>query len=96
MPIVNIRDGDGEIKEALAILIGGGSSIQDAVLYTEQNLTPEQQGQARENIGATPSFHGTITVCLGDELIDTTCLPTLGTNWSGDYENGFHHTSGST
>ncbi len=38
----------------------------------------------------------TITVCLGEELIDTTRLPTIGTNWSGDYENGFHHTAGNT
>ena len=73
---------------------GGGSA--DAVLYTPQTLTEEQQAQARANIGATPTFHETITVYLGDELIDTTRLPTLGTNWSGDYENGFHHTSGST
>ena len=31
---------------------GGGGGSADAVLYTEQNLTPEQQEQARENIGA--------------------------------------------
>lgn len=31
---------------------GGGGSVEGAVLYTEQNLTTEQQAQARENIGA--------------------------------------------
>lgn len=31
---------------------GGGDGTGSAVLYTEQNLTPEQQAQARENIGA--------------------------------------------
>ena len=31
---------------------GGGGSVGSAVLYTEQNLTPEQKAQARENIGA--------------------------------------------
>lgn len=30
----------------------GGGSTDSAVLYTEQDLTPEQQAQARENIGA--------------------------------------------
>lgn len=74
----------------------GGGGSPDAVRYTSQTLTPEQQAQARENIGATITNQETITVYLGDELIDTTVLPTLGTNWSGDYENGFHHASGST
>ena len=31
---------------------GGGGSAEGAVLYTKQTLTPEQQTQARENIGA--------------------------------------------
>lgn len=31
---------------------GGGGSAEGAVLYTEQTLTPEQQAQARANIGA--------------------------------------------
>lgn len=31
---------------------GGGGSADGAVLYTEQTLTPEQQAQARENIGS--------------------------------------------
>ena len=31
---------------------GGNGGSSDAVLYTEQNLTPEQQAQARKNIGA--------------------------------------------
>ena len=31
---------------------GGSDSAEGAVLYTEQELTPEQQAQARENIGA--------------------------------------------
>lgn len=32
--------------------IGGGGSAEGAVLYTKQELTPEQQAQARANIGA--------------------------------------------
>ena len=31
---------------------GGGGSVADAVLYTEQDITEEQQEQARKNIGA--------------------------------------------
>ena len=31
---------------------GGGGGTTDAVKYTEQSLTAEQQAQARENIGA--------------------------------------------
>lgn len=34
---------------------GGGGSAEGAVLYTEQTLSPEQQAQARENIGVTMS-----------------------------------------
>lgn len=34
---------------------GGGTSVSDAVLYTEQELTTEQQEQARKNIGAMPA-----------------------------------------
>lgn len=32
---------------------GGGNTATDAVLYTEQSLTMEQQAQARKNIGAS-------------------------------------------
>ena len=41
---------DYEIKNA-----GGNGSSENAVLYTEQELTPEQQAQARANIGAVAS-----------------------------------------
>lgn len=34
-----------------AIESGGGGTAEGAVLYTAQNLTPEQQAQARKNIG---------------------------------------------
>ena len=40
---VQLYTGEGE---------SGGGGSQDSVLYTEQTLTPEQQAQARENIGA--------------------------------------------
>ena len=36
----------------------GGSGAADAVLYTPQTLTPEQQAQARENIGMANSSGG--------------------------------------
>lgn len=54
MPVVNIRDGDGEIQEVISIQLGnsGGGGSADAVLYTPQELDFEQQAQARTNIGA--------------------------------------------
>lgn len=39
-----------QLEDAIAFV--GGGSAEGAVLYTEQDLTPEQQAQARENIGA--------------------------------------------
>ena len=38
---------------------GGGGSAEGAVLYTPQDLTEEQQAQARENIGASTYYHTT-------------------------------------
>jgi len=40
---------EGNIVGTVAV---GGSMLQDAVLYTEQDLTEEQKEQARKNIGA--------------------------------------------
>ncbi len=46
-----------EIKDYVdeQIGTGGGGSAEGAVLYTTQDLTPEQKAQARENIGAANS-----------------------------------------
>ena len=44
------------VNEAVAAC--GGSSAEGVVLYTEQELTPEQQAQARVNIGAVASVNG--------------------------------------
>ena len=49
---------------------GGGSSVGNAVLYTEQTLTNEQQAQARENIGAVDEeYVRTVTQAYVDEAI---------------------------
>ena len=36
----------------VAFVVGGGGTAEGAVLYTAQDLTHEQQAQARENVGA--------------------------------------------
>lgn len=52
-PIENNTAGLQEILQQVNELPTGGAP-GNAVLYTEQALTPEQQSQARENIGASP------------------------------------------
>lgn len=42
-----------EILKAVNELPENGTSVSNAVLYVEQALTPEQQAQARQNIGVT-------------------------------------------
>lgn len=44
---------------------GGSGGASDAVLYTEQSLTEEQQAQARENIGATDLSLGLTSASVG-------------------------------
>ena len=81
---------------------------QIAVLCTEQALTPEQQAQARANIGAAAVGEGggggsdasTQTTDAqehapySEELASASGWTTDG--WTGDFENGFTHTSGNT
>lgn len=53
-----------------AIESGGGGTAEGAVLYTAQNLTPEQQAQARQNIGVNIHYSTTreeLAVTLGKE-----------------------------
>lgn len=52
-PIENNTAGLQEILQQVNELPEGGAP-GNAVLYTEQALTPEQQSQARQNIGASP------------------------------------------
>ena len=56
----------------------GGGSVGDAVLYTEQTLTPEQKRQARENIGAVSADE--IPECGGSDISDLTEEERQGTN----------------
>lgn len=50
-----IKVGTGLAIENGVLSTTGGGGSQDAVLYTEQSLTSEQQAQARTNIGAGTS-----------------------------------------
>lgn len=46
-----------------------------AVLYTSQQLAAEQQAQARENIGAAPSYtYGTTDLTAGSSSLTTGTL----------------------
>jgi hypothetical protein len=51
MPVLKIKTDNG--WEELSSSSVGDDNVNNAVLYTEQTLTPEQQAQARENIRAS-------------------------------------------
>lgn len=65
-------------------------------------LTSDEQAAARERIGAdgvasgSLSYHQTRIIQLGDNLINDNTIITLGNGWSGNINDGFTHSRGST
>ena len=62
------------------------TSVEGAVLYTEQTLTPEQQSQARVNIAAGSSELYDTIVPIG-ELVENTYIYASGGSGSSDSTN---------
>lgn len=69
-----------------AIASGTGGTAEGAVLYTAQNLTPEQQAQARKNIGAAAV--GESGGSLSAEIIDNILVVNLPGNLTASIQNG--------
>ena len=67
--------------------------VGEAVLSTEQTLTPEQQAQARKNIGAVPvnkTFDVAKTVITGKNLLNVNApVPVPGDLYSGGFLRGY-------
>ena len=59
------------ILEQVKTLPEAGTSVSNAVLYVEQALTPEQQAQARENIGVLEPLIGSADDITPTQVVQT-------------------------
>lgn len=86
----------------------GKDAPADVIRYEEQELTDEQQKQARSNIGAASAevvgklseetIHHieSISFPVAENLLSDSTPVVLGANWTGSIAAGFTHTAGNT
>jgi hypothetical protein len=81
-----------EDVNAVSILQGSQNYGKVLVIGSDGNVTLGEGPELNPN--AILRYYPAITFYVGENLIDNQTEVTLGSNWSGNLENGFTHTSG--
>ena len=88
-----VPDDNGNVQ--ITILDSGGNVAQNAVLFTEQELTAEQQIQARDNIGIedvfTAEVAGSSGINLNDGVYEIGRFSTSGTEYDNEGNFAFRN-----